>query len=545
MQILSGRRSPEYSRSVKLGSGLAILNLALSSCVYEARGATIDPTQSPTAPRVTETFSPTATPDVILGPSVEQDRIVAFGRAVGAGGQNPIETTFGGSNLMDVLWGSGLWPIIDGSRTNSRGENLITQTAILPDGSRMCFPNSPVVLFNPDVASGQDDLIRSSNFIRYYGDGSTQDVRFQTIEAISLEKLPGNVVCVNAIARPDVGNIFDARSGTVMTVLMDRDTAKIIGAFRSVFAATDTVSLDQATGRLTVNGQSVWFEGPGVLQLTPTPTETPSYEQLQSLKPAGVEGEVIIGENGNPQLSLEVINSNFPDNRVSIAEYKGGQWNIIPFSFTRNLSDMVDIGRSGNYFFRYSEVQDLGKQGLLLEQWTGTTATMGLKVERASDNSLTATLLQADRNGIFKTEIDDVWFANRTFTSHYVVSIDEMTLQDMARLVSRMSLDFQMTLEGGPVKVFFFPTFAAVEMTAEIDSCDNFHLSKVAERCRRGVQNGTIARYNNAQEMVNAVRKSTVRPGQYSQPPDWWDDNVIPEVPSDIIFFIVVKDANP
>ena len=428
MQILSGRRSPEYPRSVKLGSGLAILNLALSSCVYEARGATIDPTQTPTTPRVTETFSPTATLEGILRPSVDTNRIIAFGRAVGAGGQNPIEPTFAGSSLKEILFDSGLRPVLDSARTNSRGELLVTQTAMLLDGSRMCFPNSPVELFNPDVASGQDDLIRSSNFIRYYGDGSTQDVWFQTIEAISLEKLPGNIVCVNTIAQADRNNIFGVRPGTVMMVLMDRDTAEIYGVFRSVFAATDTVSLDQATGRLTVNGQSVWFEGLGMLQLTPTPTETPNYEQLQSLKPAGVEGEVIIGENGNPQLSLEVVNSSLPDNKVSIAEYKGGQWNIIPFVFTRRLEDMVNVGRSGNYFFRYSEVQNVHKEGVLSEWWTGTTAAMGLKVDRGPNNSLTATLLQADRNGIFKTEIDYVWFESDRYigsTYPYVAASKE------------------------------------------------------------------------------------------------------------------------
>jgi len=129
-------------------------------------------------------------------------------------------------------------------------------------------------------------------------------------------------------------------------------------------------------------------------------------------------------------------------------------------------------------------------------------------------------------------------------------SVDEMTVQDMAKLVNRMSLNFQINLKGGVrVQAVFVPVFIAVEKIAEIDSCDKFGLttpgfSQVVEQCKRGIQDGSIARYNNGQEMITVVKKYTVRPGQYSQSPDWWRDDVIPEVPRDFIFIYLVHDLD-
>ena len=278
------------------------------------------------------------------------------------------------------------------------------------------------------------------------------------------------------------------------------------------------------------------------------PSATPDLmNEARARLPSGVNGEVISGENGRPQLNLEIHNSNLPDGKVSIAEYENGQWNIIPFSFTRSMKEMIDIGRSGNTFFGYSEIQNIHKEGVLSVWWGGTTASMGLKLDRNQNGELTTVLLQADRNGIFKTEVDHVWFED-DYNNGYVKPVNDLNLEDVSRLVNRMDLNFQVGVNGGMTKVIISPVFLAVEKTAEISSCNRFasiyDVSSVVEQCKSDLQTGNIAKYENAQDMINAVKDYTVRPAQTYSEQDWWSDNVIPEVPQNFIFIYLVHDLD-
>ena len=290
-KILGRGRGPEYFRGIRPIGSLTILGLVVTSCSFEAR-PTIDPSPSATRARATETYTPTPSPTTLPGTSFESEQLVAFGRAIGAGGPGRLEDPiYNSRDIQNGLIEKGLIPLVDSSRKGSGGQDLLTQTLVLPDGTRVCFPNSPVELFNPEVASGRDEWLFDANFIRYYGSRNPQETRFQTVPVVSLDRLSTNIVCVNTIAMSGRENIFGARPGTVLTVLFDTRTGDTPGAFRSVFAASDALGFDQTTGRLTVNGQPVWFEGPGMLQLTPTPTETPTSTPHPEIRPSDITNE--------------------------------------------------------------------------------------------------------------------------------------------------------------------------------------------------------------------------------------------------------------
>ena len=274
-KFIGSRGSSELSPIVRLGSGLTITAL-LAACTGEVEPTIPTPEATATQPRVAE-FTPTPIGDVVSGISPEQtDILAAYGAAVGAGGPtslNRVERLRNTSFLQGVLNQNGLAPILD-------GEGNIATIGIQANGERVCFPNMPEKLYNPNVPFPHEDAwLRDENFVRSYGDGATEQVRYQAIGAISIGQTRENVICVNAFINRDA-NTFDARLGTLFNVLLDQETGQIYGSLPAVYGADERVQFNPSSGRVTVGNENVWYIGDNITLLTPTPEPSQTPEPM-------------------------------------------------------------------------------------------------------------------------------------------------------------------------------------------------------------------------------------------------------------------------
>ncbi len=303
------RRGPEYSPVYKIGSGLAIAGLALTSCRAEV-SPTITDTPFSTQPRSTEVL-PTAPPyPEGIAPGVVQEAgeiRAAFGAAVGAGGLGEIVPIFNDETLQESLNASGLAPILGPEIGGSR---VITQIGHQNGGRRACFPNMPAELFNPNVATGRDDRLEANNLIEKYGEGLLNEetgeleiieVRFQGLGAISLEQTPQDIICVNAVINT-LDNPFDSPLGKVLNVIMDTD-GNIYGTLPAIYSADQQVRIDLNNGGVYVGTEKVWEIGDAMAELTGSIVATPDY--LGMGVPANVVSAIEVLSERGTDISLE------------------------------------------------------------------------------------------------------------------------------------------------------------------------------------------------------------------------------------------------
>ncbi len=264
------KRGPEHCPVYKIGSGLVMASLVLTSCRAEVQ-PTITETPFSTQPRPTEVL-PTAPayPEGIAPGVVQEEGEIraAFGVAVGAGGLGDIVPIFNDETLQQSLNAMGLAPIL-GPEIGTR--RVITQIGHQNGGRRACFPNMPAELFNPNVASGIDDFVAANNLIVSYGDKLSGDVRFLGLGAITLEQTPQDVICVNAVINtPD--NPFDSPLGKVLNVVMDTQ-GNIYGTLPAIYSADQQVRIDPNSGEVFVGNDKVWYIGDKMAELAETTIE--------------------------------------------------------------------------------------------------------------------------------------------------------------------------------------------------------------------------------------------------------------------------------
>lgn len=294
------RRGPEYRRLPTRIAVIASAAFATASCSPDVQSS---PTSEifPNQPQVSEA-TPIPTEGVLVEAGIAQDRseiLAGFGGAVGAGGSlsSRIEKVFNNSTIQGSLNRSSLAPIID-------SDGGITQIGSSGD-QRVCFPNMPEKLFNPNVASEEDSKLETREFVITYGDIPTQEARFQGLGAVALENTRQDLICVNAIANSD-NNPFGVRDGVVLNVLIDRNNGDIYGTLPSIYGADQNVRFDFATSQVVVDNVVINYEGPRMAELTVQPTFRSEINELQDdLREIGVETEVVEQENGDIVLNHE------------------------------------------------------------------------------------------------------------------------------------------------------------------------------------------------------------------------------------------------
>jgi hypothetical protein len=306
-RLVERGKYPEHNKIQKVGLGLTIAGFALTSCTAELDAA-ISPTQVfPTEPIPTEVM-PTATryAPVIDGLSPEEAQIrAAFGGPVGAGG--PIirfERISNSSFIQRRLNSEGLAPVVNGN-------NVLTQIGYQPDGKRVCVPNVPSILFNPNVESGQDDWISANNLVVSYGDINSGQVRFKGLGAITLRETVENVVCVNAVIN-DQSNSFNERLGKVLNVLLDRDTGEIYGTLPAIYAENDNVEFDPETSEVRVNNEVVWFVGVNIQELSDM---VPDNREILASSDAGYLGRLLVSFEDLPEDLTDTIPSEITESQ--------------------------------------------------------------------------------------------------------------------------------------------------------------------------------------------------------------------------------------
>jgi len=294
-------KHPEYNRIQKVSLGLVVSSFFLASCTSEL-DVTISPTQVfPTQPIPTEVI-PTATlyAPVIDGVSPEEEQIrAAFGGPVGAGGPiTRFERVLNSGFIQRRLNSEGLAPVVNGN-------DVLTQIGYQPDGERVCVPNMPSILFNPNVESGQDDWISANNLVVSYGDINSGQVRFKGLGAITLRETVENTICVNAVIN-DESNSFNERPGKVLNVLLDRDTGEIYGTLPAIYAENDNVEFDPETSEVRVNNEAVWFVGDNIQELS---NVVPDNQEILADSDVGYLGRLWISFENLPENLTDTIPS--------------------------------------------------------------------------------------------------------------------------------------------------------------------------------------------------------------------------------------------
>ncbi|OGY18131.1 MAG: hypothetical protein A2900_05480 [Candidatus Chisholmbacteria bacterium RIFCSPLOWO2_01_FULL_50_28] len=334
--------SPEY----RAAGGLVVLGLALSACTTEAQ-ATITPEQFPTQPRSTEVL-PSPTPEFSVGRTQSQEDIrVGLGRAVGAGGPESFqrfEQIHNNSLLQDALNRVGLNPWI-GELLN--GRSILTQVGTHSDGRRTCFPTMPELIYNPDVParpgqeSGQDDWLSTNNFVVSYGDGVTRSERLKAISAVTLRNTTEDVICVNTYVSRDRPNPYGKKPGTLLNVLINRQTGRIYGTLRAAYAQTDQVEFDARTGSVFVNGVETWYEGEGMADLVIPPDPMELGRQLPGVTEVLKLGDETLAYGRPGQMPLFKFNTDTGEWATFVRDTGFAlvkEWMNIPESMLKPLS---------------------------------------------------------------------------------------------------------------------------------------------------------------------------------------------------------------
>lgn len=384
------RRGPEYRPVYRIGSGLAIAGLVLTSCRAEIQ-PTITETPFSTQPRPTEVLPTAPSYPEGIAPGVVQEEgeiRAAFGVAVEAGGLGDIYPVFNNETLQKSLNGVGLVPILGpevfGGIEIGTGR-IITQVGYQPGGRRTCFPNMPGVLFNPNVAAGQDDWLEANNLIVKYGEKffneeteefEIREVRFQGLGAVSLEQTPQDIICVNAIINT-LDNPFDGPLGKVLNVIMDTN-GNIYGTLPAIYSADQQVRIDFNNGGVFVGNDKVWEIGDSMAELAAqstatieaVPTQTPdilfSLEQRGVIFPADTSSE-LARENYsfNVRFSEDVLKK-AGLSYVQIPEHIRERW------FLQTMGLVMYFQRS-NFPLRYSGFNEFADEVRRLDERDGST----------------------------------------------------------------------------------------------------------------------------------------------------------------------------
>jgi hypothetical protein len=412
------KKGLEYHPVVKTGTRIAIASLVLSSCgPLEQRVTPIQHTS--TEPAQTETI-PTPTPNepMVAGSQASLQEIrAAFGGAIGVGGLIRIEQVYNTSTIQNSLNRVGLAPVLG---EQEGGGRIISQYAVHTNGERTCFPNMPDVLFNPSISSGQDEWLQANDLIVSYGSWP-DEVRFKGVGAVSLDRLGEDLICVNTVVNNENNSFKDSnnnaeRPGKVLTVLLNRNNGEIYGTLPSIYSADEEVTFDFESGEVRVGigtqNRLVWFTGEKMtelaVQITPTITSeltaTPSYEQLQSLKPTGVAGEVVMGENGLPQLRMELDGYGEGDGLV-YAEYKNNDWQLVSFSTIKSTENFIQTLESNKYSnYLYLLNSGISRDVMIYEQVTGQL--VGIEFSSSEEHGQNMRWLILYKGDLFKLKPD-------------------------------------------------------------------------------------------------------------------------------------------
>jgi hypothetical protein len=226
-----------------------------------------------TTPAVTATESipeESPTPEVFYG-AQEMTILTVPGAPEGFGGEGDIIHFQNTSEIQDSLNSAGYAPILAGPVLSQVQEQ---------DGTRLCVANLPDKLVSRLTASGEEQKIGSNEGVVSYGDPETNEVQTKAIGAISLNGLPKDLTCVNAVV---IDEENPAGLGAIRMLLINEE-GEIKGEMPAAFSGNSDINMNwgDAGPELTVDGVRIGFQLNEELaqQPPPEPTEEQIAEEI-------------------------------------------------------------------------------------------------------------------------------------------------------------------------------------------------------------------------------------------------------------------------
>ena len=270
------------------------------------------------------------------------------------------------------------------------------------------------------------------------------------------------------------------------------------------------------------------------LPATPEPTATPNYQELQALKPAGVEGEVVMGENGRPQLRVEIQNFDVPEEGLVIAERINGEWVPNPFEVSVASEQTLDDFRvipSYIYDQKFYENPDngLGSVGF---NFTRIQSVRLDYEESSGEFKLGFGFLHSGR--IFKTNVDVIHIhpASNVYKNDFFEP-KKLTVESIYRLIRLV--DLHRVLANNIRSEADFTYFTDGFDFQRCEQIGNRHNSLVdyCKQVARDPENRRLKTENDAQELISQyfrrVSESTIKEGI-----NWWGNDLLEPTPEDI-----------
>jgi hypothetical protein len=272
---------------------------------------------------------------------------------------------------------------------------------------------------------------------------------------------------------------------------------------------------------------------------SPTPflTPTPSYEELQSLRPEGILGEIVMGENGHPQFLVDLPQGyGSEETKLTIAEWRG-EWELIPFAFTatpENTSEILNSSQDSNdIYYRDNGVLE---DSLIYNIIGGQIIGMGLDVDSEGRSELTWIIAYNRR--VFKMTPDVFVIGEDNGVNREDNDTQSLTLEEVAKMVdflgrqslqgdTRFSIMLNSILEGA--------TYEQAEFICQATG------EKFNELCR-GLSEDSGRLVDSLVEMNSLVDTYGLMPSesQVRSEDFWWNDEVFKPIPGGIINSAIV-----
>jgi len=267
-------------------------------------------------------------------------------------------------------------------------------------------------------------------------------------------------------------------------------------------------------------------------------TPTPNYDELQALKPFGIEGEVVMGEEGSPQLAVNLpVGYGEHSGKIVIAEERYGQWRLVPFSMMQTPKSIIQLFKSHDYDnYLYSLDSGIIKNSLLYSVISGQLVGMSLDIDETNRTELIWIIAYRGRVFKLKPDVFVVGESNGARRTEY--DTDHLTLETVANMINLLGRQYP---TGNAIFSIMLNSLAAGVTYPEVEQICRIYGEKFDQMCRHLAQ-GQDRLVESRDEMERLVNNYEFLPkdGQMSEKNVWWDNNLFKPFPEGVITSAIV-----
>ncbi len=282
--------------------------------------------------------------------------------------------------------------------------------------------------------------------------------------------------------------------------------------------------------RKTEIGKVEMFEGGGWKEV-PSPEIDPGYEFEMAI------------ESGHPVVKLDGEDFGLEEGLV-VGEFGEGKWNPASFAVTKKADEVInDLDQLA---MLASPQRLMGDNQGRVHYSDIEAKPIGFKMEVDTSGDIRMEALFAEKEGLYRTEIDLFLFSN---DDTIATPTDDLSLGQIVKIIElfkfNLKYDYPILLGNDQARrVDIYPGFQSIRKDASVEEiCSAMTMPMIIpgfrEACWLIFEDDEIYRPENLEELSQLIVGSTVSPVGGS-PESWWTE--VPPVEPDLMSIVVISD---